>query len=343
MSKSKERKVSVSLESLKDLTAQKVFRNHQLDTPITSINFDHSGQLLLTSGVDETLQLYEVPKGRHLKSIYSKKYGCDLAMFTNTSHSKCLFASTKENHIIRLLNLEDNSFIRYFKGHSSQVINLKSSTSSTRIDSFYSSALDGTVKSWDMRTNSYTASLSLEAPPLIALDPSNTVMAICSGTTLQLVSMEKFPTGLINSADLSPCFDSQDSLSQPKAIQFSNDNKHIIVTTTGTRHLVLDAFSLECQGYLYGQVPLVDRNYPDTGNLTVTPDGTFVLGGSGDGELLVWDISSLTTNASKQPLDPAVSIRNESVRSMVPRMVLFNPIYEMLATADTEVIMWTRP
>ncbi|QPG75753.1 hypothetical protein FOA43_003113 [Brettanomyces nanus] len=322
------------------LHISKVFKNHTPDTPITSISYDTSGQYLLTSGTDESLQLYEIPKGRHLKSIYSKKYGCHLAIFTNTSHSQCLFASTQENHVIRLLNLDDNSFIRYFKGHKQQVVNLINATSATRLESFYSSSIDGTVKCWDMRTNTCTASLGLSSTPLIALDPTNSVMAILETGSFQLrlVAMGKFPTGSIKVVDLSSLF----KQSLPKNLQFTNDNKYIIITTDSTEHIVLDSFSLQIMGTLSGQVPFISRKYPDSGNITVTPSGKYVIGGSGNGELLVWDLSYLSNNTSMKQLAPTSKLTNSAEGTLsIPRMVLFNPHYEMLATADTEVSFWT--
>ncbi|VEU23896.1 DEKNAAC105206 [Brettanomyces naardenensis] len=327
---------SSKIDLIRSFSPSKVFKNHTPDTPITSISYDIAGQYLLSSGTDETLQLYDVPKGRHLKSIYSKKYGCHLAIFSNTSHSKCLFASTKENHIIRFLDLNDNSFIRYFKGHSEQVTSLVNSTSGTRLESFYSSSLDGTVKCWDMRTDSFTASLGLSSTPLIALDPSNSVMAILEtgSKTLRLVSMEKFPTGLIRSVDLTDPLGS----TTPKKLEFTNDNKYIVINTDGD-HLVLDSFSLQVTGLLTGQVPFTPRSYPDSGNLTVTPNGKIAIAGSGNGELLIWDLS-MVSNGEK--LTPTGRILPKMEAKVIPRMVLFNPQYEMLTTADTEVGFWVR-
>lgn len=75
---------------------------------------------------------------RHVKQLYSKKYGVHLARFTHKS-STIIYASTKGNGAqfrlvyfrrmlklivpvnrsddIRYLSLHDNNYLRYFKGH----------------------------------------------------------------------------------------------------------------------------------------------------------------------------------------------------------------------------------
>lgn len=332
-----------TLNTLKAIHPSKIFKNGVKDTPLTSISYDDKGRYILTSGTDETLQLYEVPKGRHVKSIFSKKYGCDLAMFAHNSHTKCIFASTKENNILRLLNLNDNSFIRYFKGHDAQVVSLINSTSTPRSESFYSSSLDGTVKCWDLRAKGFTASLGLHSTPLIALDPSNTVMAILEieDSQINLVSMEKFPSGLIASKNLKNILDKYQLT--PTNIQFTNDNRYILVTTTELKHIVLDAYTLDLIVYLSGGMPFTERQYPDIGCLTATPNSEYALSGSGNGDILVWNLKNLQSGVSNSILVPSAIISNKSSLSngILPRMIRYNPEYEMLAVADTELSFWT--
>jgi WD40 repeat protein len=71
-------------------------------TSILSLDFDDTGDLLMTSESDESIQLYNVKEGKHQKSCLSKKYGVKLAKFTHAS-SCIVYASTKENGM--LLNI----------------------------------------------------------------------------------------------------------------------------------------------------------------------------------------------------------------------------------------------
>ncbi|KAG7826858.1 hypothetical protein KL920_005119 [Ogataea angusta] len=170
----------ISANLLLSLKPAKLFTNHVPNTPITSIDFDHTGQFLLTAGVDESIHLYDVAKGKHVKPIYSKKYGCHLAKLTRKENT-CVFASTKENDTIRYLSLHDNSFIRYFKGHTALVTDLAMADLNHM---FISAAYDCTVRVWDTRSANCQATLVTDnIASSIALDPTNTVVAIYNKTS----------------------------------------------------------------------------------------------------------------------------------------------------------------
>ncbi|KAF9629648.1 putative wd repeat protein [Lasiodiplodia theobromae] len=66
---------------------------------------------------DDTLQIYNCKEGKHAKEPKSQKYGVHLARFTHHAQS-IIYASTKVDDGIRYLSTHDNSYIRYFKGHT---------------------------------------------------------------------------------------------------------------------------------------------------------------------------------------------------------------------------------
>lgn len=61
---------------------------------VTSLDFDDQGDYLVSSGDDDTIQIYDIKEGRSTKSVPSKKYGAHLARFTHHSR-QVLHASTK--------------------------------------------------------------------------------------------------------------------------------------------------------------------------------------------------------------------------------------------------------
>ncbi|KAG7930179.1 hypothetical protein KL934_005109 [Ogataea polymorpha] len=270
----------ISANLLLSLKPAKLFNNHVSNTPITSIDFDHTGQFLITAGVDESIHLYDVAKGKHVKPIYSKKYGCHLAKLGRKENT-CVFASTKENDTIRYLSLHDNSFIRYFKGHTALVTDLAMADLNHM---FVSASYDHTVRLWDTRSANCQATLVTdERPSSIALDPSNTVVAIHNAysNVLSLHAVAHLtdrPFSTVVCDFVKP--------SSVTKIDFMNNNKYILITTNSTEHFLLDAFNLSLVARLPGQLPLIEREYPDTGNLTVSPDCRFIFGGNGDGSVL---------------------------------------------------------
>lgn len=133
-------------------------------TNYTSVDFDDTGEFLLLSRSDDTIQLFNTKAGAHAKELKSQKYGSALARFTHNSTS-IIYASTKVDDGIRYLSMHDNSFIRYFKGHTDRVTSL---TMSPGHDHFLSASLDNTVKLWDCRSPSCSGQLDFESPYLTA-------------------------------------------------------------------------------------------------------------------------------------------------------------------------------
>ena len=71
----------------------------------------------------------------------------DLIHFTQNK-TNVVHASTKENDIIRYLNVEENNYIRYFRGHNKKVVTLCMNPTD---DSFLSGSLDKSIRLWDIR------------------------------------------------------------------------------------------------------------------------------------------------------------------------------------------------
>ena len=75
---------------------------------------------------------------------------------------------------IRYLSFHDNSYIRYFKGHSKKVTSLEMSPVN---DLFMSASLDNTIKLWDLRIPSCTV-LILNKRELYKYPP-NLIKKVC--------------------------------------------------------------------------------------------------------------------------------------------------------------------
>lgn len=181
---------------VKSFIPTKNFSYHQLAS-ITSLDFDDSGQFLISAGVDKSIQLYDIHKGVHLKDIKSQKYGAHLAKFTHLNKN-CLYASTPAaiesgeiDHTVRLLSLDTNQYVRYFKGHKESVTSLEVDPVH---DIFISSSMDLTVKLWDLRSSSPVGGLDVGEPSIVAFDPMGVVFLVAkpSTCTLQFYDMHNY-------------------------------------------------------------------------------------------------------------------------------------------------------
>ncbi|KAH6680795.1 WD repeat-containing protein-like protein [Halenospora varia] len=321
---------------------------------ILSLDFSDEGDFLLTCESDNSMQLYDVHKGKHHKTCLSQKYGVSHAMFThrNKDSGLCIIhSSTKLNHTIRYLSTHDNTYIRYFEGHEQNVTCLSLHPGQ---DNFLSCSEDNTVRIWDAGTKNACGKLLLNGAYLAAWDPSGNVFAVASPTaqSILLYDFRNFDREPFGTFDTLPYLQEMVGGTNSKGwnkLEFSNDGKHLLLGTTGQSHLLLDAFSGDLKTVLrrsrggvrrlgVGDHNAVDPQssdflYPSTGDATFTPDGRYVISGTRRENVLVWDT---LTSAQDKLLGPVMELDYKGDTGVMA----FNPKYNMFATGDKEVVFW---
>ncbi|KAG5439415.1 hypothetical protein PCANB_001989 [Pneumocystis canis] len=331
--------VIVSEQVLASLRPSKGFKNHQEGTAITCLDFDDTGEWLITSGQDESLQLYDCILGKHKKTLYSKKYGVDLARFTHRS-TNVVYSSTKDDDTLRYLSLHDNVYIRYFRGHKQRVIALDISPLD---DQFISSSLDNSVRLWDLRSSTCHGLLNISSPSLTVFDPTGIIFAVASHSLSSILlydlrnyDKEPFSTFTLSDDGFLSKISYPPRMPDWIKMEFSNDGKLILIGTRGECHYLLDAFSGELHSRLTGQIPVnSDPKSITSGDVCFTPDARYVIGASGDKNLVIWDTKQTYRNKSLTP----VQILNSS--NIGPaKVVTFNPRKMMLATANNTLTFW---
>ncbi|KAL8933279.1 MAG: hypothetical protein Q9211_005865 [Gyalolechia sp. 1 TL-2023] len=336
------------------LRPTKLFKLSKPNTYVTSLDFDDEGQLLIAACSDDSLQLYSARDGTHQKTLLSQKYGCHLARFSHHSQT-VIYASTKGEDAIRYLSTHDMSYIRYFRGHSAPVTDL---VPCPRDDTFLSCSTDNTVRLWNLKSQYAQARLNLATPYIAAYDPSATVIAIASASTSSILlydirNFDKPPFATFDMRPYDPPLAARgSSIPEWSKLEFSNDGKSLLVTTNdGQGHLLLDAFNGELKAQLprpYQPTWGILRSAPSAtlsktplgqGDTSFTADGRFVVGGSGaDRDVVVWDTQGrIGKEGEKQVIRPMCSLPCDKGKGAV---VLWNHRFNMMATADTEVIMW---
>lgn len=312
----------------------------------------------MTAAEDETFRLYNCKTGKHLKTLYSKKYGVDLPRFTH-SKTAVIHASTKEDDTIRYHSLHDNKYLQYFKGHKARVVSLEMSPVD---DGFMSGSMDKTVRLWDLRAPTCRGLLNVPSIPIVAYDVSGLVFAVAVNHYSRILlydhsQFDRAPFLTITLEDPTLAFISY----PPRAIymtslSFSSNGKYLLVGCSGDAHYIIDAFEGHLLAKLEGHAGLerlrMDNPLsiePVKGNsgeeVSWTPDSKFVVGGSLDGKILVWDLQNLQTREN-QPIN--LQARPEQIKPMVTldghpgptRCVKFNPRFAMMCTAGQELAFW---
>lgn len=306
---------------------------------LTSLDFDDSGQYLVSAGVDKSIQVYDCYKGSRHMEVQSQKYGAHLARFTHAF--ECLYASTPAtagldpDHSIRYLSLSTKGYLRYFKGHKDQVLQLEVNPLT---DTFITSAADHTVKCWDLRVSSAMGSIGVGHNCVVAYDPRGIVFITAFNDNgrgkvsfYDSASYEKGPFLVSN-------VDSGDE-TWTKA-EFSNNGRYLLIATETNKHYILDAilgkqiatlFVSESSGW-----PQLD--YVSTGSACFTPDGKSVLAGAPNGNVSVFSLQELKNATGCTDLRPVAVLKSTHTAA---KIVAFNPKMLTFASADDLVVLWS--
>eukprot|EP00258_Populus_trichocarpa_P044380 XP_024460399.1 protein ANTHESIS POMOTING FACTOR 1 isoform X2 [Populus trichocarpa] len=248
---------------------------------INSIDFHRKDDLLVTASEDDSVRLYDIASAKLLKTTFHKKHGADRICFTH--HPSSVICSSTYNldstgESLRYLSMYDNRCLRYFKGHKERVVSLCMSPIN---DSFMSGSLDHSVRIWDLRVNACQGILRLRGRPTVAYDQQGLVFAVAmEGGAIKLFDSRSYDKGPFDT------FLVGGDTAEVCDIKFSNDGKSMLLTTTSNNIYVLDAYGGEKRcGFSLEPSPNTKIE------ATFTPDGQYVVSGSGDGTLHAWNIN----------------------------------------------------
>ncbi|KAH9607247.1 hypothetical protein KSS87_022156 [Heliosperma pusillum] len=300
-------------ETLQSMEVGMAFRDYS--GRISSMDFHRDSSYMVTASDDESIRLYDVANATCLKTINSKKYGVDLVCFT--SHPKTVIYSSKNgwDESLRLLSLNDNKYLRYFKGHHDRVVSLSWCACN---DSFISGSLDRTVLLWEQRSEKCKGLLRVQGRPATAYDDQGLVFAIAFGGYVRLFDARKYEKGPFEICAVGGDF------SDANVVKFSNDGRLLLLTTTDGYIHVLDSF----HGTLLCSYKVKPVSPNSTLEASFSPDGMFVISGSGDGSVYAWSVRSGKEAASW------LSTEKE------PPVIKWAPRSMMFATGSSELSFW---
>jgi COMPASS component SWD2 len=222
-----------------------------------------------------------------------------------------------------------------------------------------SGSLDKTVRLWDLRGPTCRGLLTLPSNPIIAYDSTGVVFAVAVNHYSRILlydqaNFDKAPFLVITLEDPTLAL-----ISYPPrpiymtSMAFSSNGRYLLVGCSGDAHYIMDAFEGHLLAKLEGHVGLERRSLsappsiePVKGSsgeeVSWTPDSKYVVGGSLDGKVFVWDVQNLPIRSGdvdlKVPplrLQPLVSLDGHPGPS---RCVRFNPRVAMICTAGSELV-----
>lgn len=345
-------KVLASLEPNKELS-------YHNGASVTSLDFDFTGQYLVSAGVDKLLVVYDCHKGTKFKDVPSQKYGAHLARFTHEDFG-CLHATTPTvdsdtDHSIRYLSLSTKSYLRYFRGHKDQVVNLEVNPVT---NTFITSSIDHTVKIWNLKSSTPIGNILTGSTATVAFDPHGIIFVVAVGPvqgstegTVSFYDAGSFERGPF----LVTKIESSSEQTWTKA-EFSNNGKLLIIGTDSSEHYVLEAIL----GKFVGKLCVTENTqngwlkfkYHSTGLVCLSPCGKFALCGSPKGSVFIFDLAKLKTPEKSMEETPQLLKRLASGKLRLfpssevsghgaSKVIAFNPKLLNLATADDSVVLWS--
>eukprot|EP00897_Mesotaenium_endlicherianum_P011025 jgi/Mesen1/9951/ME000071S09362 len=283
---------------------------------INSLDFHRTEDLLVTASDDESIRLYNTSSATLVKTIHSRKYGVDQVCFTHHPSSVVYSSKNGWDESLRYLSLHDNRYVRYFKGHRDRVVSL---CMSPKNDMFMSGGLDHTVRLWDLRTTACQGQMRVRGRPAVSFDQQGLVFAVAmEGGAVKLFDVRSYDKGPFDT------FLVGGDTEEVTGMKFSNDGKLMLLSTTSSRIHILDAYTGE-KVHTFAVVPDADGAALEA---SFSPDGGFVVSGSGDGSLRAWNCQSGQQVASWNNL------------AGVPAVVKWAPRRLLLASASLVLSFW---
>lgn len=270
--------MEVTDEMLKSMEVGLAFRDY--NGRISSMDFHSKAtNYLVTASDDESIRLYDIQNAVCLKTINSKKYGVELVCFTDNPTLVLYSSKNGWDESLRLLSLNDNRFVRYFKGHLDRVVSISLCSEK---DNFLSGSLDRTVLLWDLRADKAQSLLRVQGRPAVSYDDQGLVFAVAYSGYIRMFDARKFEKGPFD------IFSVGNDDSEANVIKFSNDGRRLLLTTQAGHVHVLDSFHGNNIA-TYNVKPVVTNS---TLEASFSPDGNHIISGSGDGSVYAWNVRS---------------------------------------------------
>jgi COMPASS component SWD2 len=221
-------------------------------------------------------------------------------------------------------------------------------------DTFMSCSLDDTMRLWDLKTAHFTSKLLLKGVYLSSYDPTANVIAAASSYSHEvfLYDVRNIDKAPFSTFDLRAYYEHY--IGPPETpnwtkLEFSNDGKHILIASATGGHMVVDSFTGQLKAICKRSAPST-RAVPGPdiltrptgqGDVCFTPDGRFLIGGSGkpDG-ISVWNLSLLAGSTSTKVLEETVKLPNPDGVKEKAEVCLYNPRYNFIMSGDENLCMW---
>jgi COMPASS component SWD2 len=294
--------VALDVDAVSRMAPGRFYRDHE--GAVNALDFHHTEDALVTTGDDDAIHLYNTNTGTKTKTLYSKKYGCTNVCFTHSAAAVIYSSRSKggagesaiDDHAVRYHSLHDNTYLRYFKGHTDAVTSISMCATN---DNFLTASADRTVRLWDLRTPKCVAAIhECPAIPYVAYDAQGEVFAVTEGNGIvKLFPVSGYERGSFAQFDAfhdnagNYVFNPNEPPPAISCVKFSPDGKKLLIVS-GNFITILDAFSGEHTMRIRVPGSGQQQHAVTPMEASWSPDGEFVVSGGADSRIHVWSANT---------------------------------------------------
>lgn len=256
------------------------------------VTFTHASQAVLYASkvglIGQSNQRRPDPTARGFDSAST-----DPLSFPPSAQVKQPSKDPKKDHALRYHSLYNNEYIRYFVGHTAQVVNVSMDAVT---DEFLTASADGTVRLWDLRTPACNGVIRCATTPCVASDLQGLIFAAATDDgELKLYDARKYGQGPFIDFQVGSVDPGTGKRPRVTCAKFSPDGEGLLCVAGGTMYII-DAFKgdelmrinvgAETGGMGQGK----DAAGATGNNLEAcwTPDNKCLLSGGADSRVHVW-------------------------------------------------------
>jgi len=157
-------------------------------------SFNDSGDMFAVVSEHKYISIIMAPKHFEEKNIKNFKYMCSKVRFHPGGTRIYLNSFHESDHKARLLDIQGESFIRYFPGHQSQINSL-----CVHEKCLITSSEDKTVRFYDENEEKETFTLQYNSSPKISLHPNGNCLIVATNSQINMYDRRQISSGVVAS------------------------------------------------------------------------------------------------------------------------------------------------
>lgn len=245
-----------------------VLRGHQGTVP--AVRWNHDGQYCLSGGGDKTVRLWNPFKGTLIKTYAG--HGWEV-LDIDVTNDNSRIASCGGDRLAFIWDVASGRVIRRLRGHTQRVNCLSFNEEPSVV---VTGSYDKTVRIWDLKSNS--------SEPIQTLDEAKDSVSALVVTNYEIITASI--DGKVRNYDIRMGQLKTDSMGCPvTCVTLSNDQNCILASCLNSRLRLIDKNEGDLLNEYIGHT---NQNYKVESCLST--DDAYVLSGSEDGLLYIWDL-----------------------------------------------------